>query len=1023
MANSLALSIVIGASAGGAFAAFGNLRGVMQRISQATRDLRQRQQQLHQQIQNGSNLSQSALAQLNNQYQRQEQLLNRLRASTRALGQSQAAIAANEANRARLRGQMMETAGLAYLAARPLRVGIEFEAAMSKTQALARLDKDSEAMVELREQARKLGAETSFTASQAAQAQGFLAMAGFNKDKILNAMPSTLDLARASDVDLQRTADIASNILSAFKLDASEMPRVADTLTMAFTTSNVSLEQLAETMKYVAPIAQEAGMSMEEAAAMSGMLGNVGIQGSNAGTALRAMITRLSAGTGALKKLGVSAKDSSGNLRAIPEILADVNNAMQGMGTADKIGIVKDMFGQYAIASGAELTSLAEGNKLGEYIKIVQNSAGVAAKTHAIMADNTLGALKTLQSAWEDLSISLTDSVNGPFRELIESIAEMLRGFSKWVRENQKLASGIVRIVVGLLAFKIGLLAVSYTALLAAAPFLHLVKIFRMLHAAALLWQVGGIAAMFPRLAVGAGFASTKLKAFWALLAPARAVAAVGAFHGLVAVLRAVAWAFGAIVHPLKSIRVAFTAVRAGFAALRVAMLAGGTAALTNPIVLAITAVALAAWLIIKHWDKVKAFFAGFWAGVSEMAGPVVTEILGVFTELWTMLGAVFDDLRAGFAAIASSSETLAPVIEWLADALRPVIEWFGELGISLDSCGGAGYALGKIIGGIIWLIGKALVIALWLVLVPIRAVIAIIGGLVAAWRWAAEAIAALDLGAAWQKAKDGAASMAASVSARWRSLVNDISWHVSDIASRLAAGWQAIGAACAAAWAYIKAGFSAVWNALVTSLQAAWQAIYGFFAAAPANIRAAFFEAPQMLVGIGGQIMEGLWQGLKEKWEKVKALVSAVGEDIKSRIKDALGIASPSKVMMEIGGFAMQGLQMGMANAQDGPLALVTRLSEGILSALRAPLANLGSMMAMPPMQPMPALTGAFAAPGAANGNQMSTPSAGLTVNIVVNPAPGMDEKKLAFLVTQKLKEAQLGQEARARSRLADAD
>ncbi|GHU00039.1 hypothetical protein FACS1894154_08380 [Betaproteobacteria bacterium] len=146
MSASLAIAIKVGASLGGAMSAFGNLKGRMQTVAAVTSKLKADQRKLGEAIKAGATLPAPELARLNARFKEQERILGRLRASTRALGISQAAIAANEANRTQLRGKIMETAGLAYLASRPLKVGIEFEASMSKVQALTRLDKGSDEM-------------------------------------------------------------------------------------------------------------------------------------------------------------------------------------------------------------------------------------------------------------------------------------------------------------------------------------------------------------------------------------------------------------------------------------------------------------------------------------------------------------------------------------------------------------------------------------------------------------------------------------------------------------------------------------------------------------------------------------------------------------------------------------------------------------------------------------------------------------------------------------------------------------
>ncbi|HCK7312964.1 TPA: phage tail tape measure protein, partial [Proteus mirabilis] len=158
-------------------------------------------------------------------------------------------------------------AGMLYSAKQTLMPGYEFNVGMSKVQALTRLDKNSDEFKMLREQARELGATTAFTANQVAQGQAFYAMAGFKPEQIKNAMPGTLAMSLAGDIDLGTTADIGSNILTGFKLDSDQMGRVSDVLVGAFTRSNTSLTMLGDTMKYVAPVASGLGVDLETAAA------------------------------------------------------------------------------------------------------------------------------------------------------------------------------------------------------------------------------------------------------------------------------------------------------------------------------------------------------------------------------------------------------------------------------------------------------------------------------------------------------------------------------------------------------------------------------------------------------------------------------------------------------------------------------------------------------------------------------------------------------------------------------------
>lgn len=345
--------------------------------------------------------------------------------------------------------------------------GMEFDATMSRVQGLAGLEKGSEQLKMLRDQAKQLGAETMFSATDAARGQAFLAIAGFTPESIHAAMPGLLDMSLAGDIDLARTADIASNILGGFKLESSEMGRVADVLTKTFITSNTSLESLGETMKYVAPVAKKAGMSMETTAAMAGLLGNVGIQGSQAGTSLKSMILNLSGpasvGQKALKELGVAATDSAGELRKPELILADLAKATEKMGSAKQIEYLKRIFGKEPAAAMAELMGEAGIGGLNEYIKKVEDNNAAAKKTAETFADNLVGDLDQLSSAWSGLKIDLFEEQNSGLRSLVQSLNEVLGKVAAWAKENPELVASIVKwgaIILGVVA-ALGALAMT----------------------------------------------------------------------------------------------------------------------------------------------------------------------------------------------------------------------------------------------------------------------------------------------------------------------------------------------------------------------------------------------------------------------------------------------------------------------------------------------------------------------------------------------------------------------------------
>lgn len=354
-----------------------------------------------------------------------------------------------------------------------LKPAMEFEKSFSKVQALTRLDKvkDAKTIKGLRDQAIDLGATTAFSSSEVADAQGYLAMAGFTPEQIKTSLKSVLNTALASGVDLARVSDVASDISSGFKIPASEMGRVADVLTLTFTTSNTSLETLYETMKEGGPIMTSLGQSFESSAAMAGLLGNVGIKGSSAGTALQNIGLNM-INNKQLKKLGVQVQDAKGNMRQIPEILADIKKKTDKMGTAQRSNVIKNIFGKIPVAAAMELISQADG-ALQNYENSIKNASGTVDKVSQTMADNLSGDIKSLLSAKEALGISIFDQNNTLLRGFTASLTEMLRGMNEWIKANPELAKTIFKLITFTALFlgglsTIGLMLVTIIGPLAA---------------------------------------------------------------------------------------------------------------------------------------------------------------------------------------------------------------------------------------------------------------------------------------------------------------------------------------------------------------------------------------------------------------------------------------------------------------------------------------------------------------------------------------------------------------------------
>ncbi|ENH8411420.1 phage tail tape measure protein, partial [Escherichia coli] len=485
-----------------------------------------------------------------------------------------------------------------YAAGRFLQPAIGFGKEMSRVQALTRIDKNSPQFKALREQALKLGSETQFTASDAASGQSFLAMAGFTPQAIQAALPGVLNMALAGGVELGETADIGSNILTQFNLTADQMDQVGDTLTAAFTRTNTDLRALGETMKYTGPVAAKLGISLEEAAAMAGMLANNGLRGSDAGTAMRASLSRLAsppkAAADALKELGVSVADARGKMRPMEDVLLDLYKATQKYGQVDQVSFFKDIAGEEAFVGLQTLVAAAGSGELQKLTRELQGARGEADRVAKVMADNLDGDLKNLDSAWEGLRIRISDLVDGPLRSVTQWLTRVLEKITSLAQAHPVLTRQLL---------------IAGSALLAMTA------------------TIGSLSLV------------------------------IGVLYGKLATLRL---GFDILTRSMNVIRV--LPALWGMVTGSVSLLGGAIGALFSPVGLIAAAFVAAAVLIWKYWEPIKAFYAGVFSGIMERLAPLreTFERFGpVFDAIGSGISQVFNWFKSLLSPMESSKETL----------------------------------------------------------------------------------------------------------------------------------------------------------------------------------------------------------------------------------------------------------------------------------------------------------------------------------------------------------------------------
>lgn len=305
--------------------------------------------------------------------------------------------------------------------------GMAFQKAMSNVGAVSgAVGDDFEA---LEAQAVSLGSTTKFTAVEAAEGMGFLAMAGFETNQIISAMPGTLSLAAAANMDLADSADIVSNIIQGFGATAESTGQFVDVLTKTFTTSNTSLQQLGAAMKFAAPVAHSLGATVEDTAAAIGVLGNAGIQGSLAGTTLRGVLLSLASPTKAaqaiMDELGVAVFDTHGNMLPMPQIIGNINRATAGMTQEQRNATLQTLVGAKRLAGFNVL--LAEGEEgLQAYGDELRDSMGTAAEIADRQLDNLAGDFTLFQSALSGFKIQAFELLEPALRKSAQAMTELV---------------------------------------------------------------------------------------------------------------------------------------------------------------------------------------------------------------------------------------------------------------------------------------------------------------------------------------------------------------------------------------------------------------------------------------------------------------------------------------------------------------------------------------------------------------------------------------------------------------------
>ena len=646
--------------------------------------LKQAQEQAKQQLENGD-LGQDKYDALQREIIETEQELRRLQeeaASTSVAlakideaGKKMEAFGDSVTNA----GQKIMPASMAVagLGAAAVKTAADFDSGMSKVAAISGATGDD--LDALRDKAREMGAKTKFSASEAASAMEYMAMAGWKTEDMLGGIEGIMSLAAASGEDLATTSDIVTDALTAFGLSAQDSSHFADILAAASSNANTNVRMMGETFKYCAPIAGALGFSAEDVAEAIGLMANAGIKSTQAGTALRTIMNNLSGEvkiTGAaLGEVTIATTNADGSMRDLSDILADCRGAFSQLSESERAQAAEALVGKNAMSGFLALMNAAP-EDIEKLSTAIDNCDGTAAQMAETMQDNLAGQLTILKSQLEELAISFGEMLMPAIRAIVSKIqafVDKLNGMSESQRKAILTiglivaALGPLLVIIGTLISKVGVAMQGFVKLATGVKKLGVaVKagtgVFGKLGAA-----LGGISG--PVLAIIAVIAVlvAAFKHLWDTNEEFRnaitdiwegIVSKIQAFcQGIVDRLNALGFDFGSIVDVLKSLWDGLCQFLAPVfeAAFNVVSTVLGTVLdVITGLLDVFIGLFTGNWS--QMWEGVKEIFSGIWDGITGLFDTALNLLKSLAETVFGWFGSTWESVWSG---IKSFFETI----------------------------------------------------------------------------------------------------------------------------------------------------------------------------------------------------------------------------------------------------------------------------------------------------------------------------------------------------------------------------